>query len=317
MPEEDQLARLRLGEQAARTRIAVSDAKASQEGEVARAAFGARLSTARDHATIGELLRELAGLQAVGHVSPAQAASLRIAIGEIARTFDPKKKIPVLPIELTKFDPDVIEACRQALRKGIVTAHGIREEAKCAMGPAGLVARLYKQEKLPPIDAPWCFVDASHSPQLDTLRQSHDALELARAAASLCAQQMADSFESGANVGKEATALKGALYELRRVESDMLDLDRRRGLLVTRAAAAMAGGAVAAYLVRVLEDYEAQLAQQVEMWLGDPKWVAQESGARLARTREWARRRSADVRALAAKGVDAQLDAAAKDLGEE
>lgn len=100
------------------------------------------------------------------------------------------------------------------------------------------------------------------------------ALDHARAARQVCAAAFArEAAKANGGFGNSADDLKRALEEQRRAEKAWLDLERQRGRLIQRSAAIRVATELARQAATTMDAIEAQIASQIEVWIGDPEFM--------------------------------------------
>jgi hypothetical protein len=125
---------------------------------------------------------------------------------------------------------------------------------------------------LPPTPQP--FDDSAIAGPLRVLEDTEaSALDHARAARKICAVAFARAASRPEGMGKAADELKKALEEQRRAEKGWLDLERQKGQLIQRSAAIRVATELARQAATTMDAIEAQIASQVEVWIGDREFM--------------------------------------------
>ncbi len=113
------------------------------------------------------------------------------------------------------------------------------------------------------------------------------AAQQAIAARQLAAQAYAAAARSGRLGPKEMDGFKKALEEQRRTESGFLELEKKRGRVIAREVCAALCAQLARRCVLVLDQAEATLASQVEIWLSDDELAEMGAQDRQRVIRQW------------------------------
>lgn len=150
--------------------------------------------------------------------------------------------------------------------------------------------------------------------ELDELRRvlatSKNPEEIAQANVQLVARGLATA-ESLAP--KDVLSMKAALEELRKGAAGYLELRKKKGEVIERDVAKVVIGQMARRAVAVLERYEVQLAQRVELWLADASFLTAPSEERARIVRAWASSATQDVRRTEAEDVERLIAAEVKE----
>lgn len=136
-----------------------------------------------------------------------------------------------------------------------------------------------------------------------------DPRETARLAMQAAAALLAGAIQSRTVTSREFDSLKKTLEELRRSESDYLELARRQGELVPRDVAAQVAAQVAVRAVAALARVEVSLAQQVSIWFEDRNFARLPIGDRVQVVRKWFGEQVAQVRNIEAREIERMIQA--------
>lgn len=208
--------------------------------------------------------------------------------------------------------PQTFRQLGTALGVSSSKAHTLARDLGLVKGPDGWDVEAFRRAMTPaaapaaPVEraAPAAAVDRDVKPEKDV-----DPLAIAREAV-LRAKTLLDQADAfGAPRALET--LKKVLEELRRTQAGELELEERKGELVSvddvRAVAAKIGRK----FVEGLERLEGRLAPQVELWLADPSFRALEPAERMRSIRKWAAGQTSVAREITAEEVSALLAAEA------
>lgn len=172
-----------------------------------------------------------------------------------------------------------------------------------AAAPAPAVAELH--------DAP---LTDDERDLLTVLRDaSATPVQKCRASFAMASLTVAKSYETGSMGAKHLEDLKKQGEELRRAESDYLELAERDGSLVPLETVCAMLGQSAAMLVATLDNYIQSLPVQIEIWRSDAAFQATDADGRGRTIRAWADDQARRLRTMLADTVETRIREATPD----
>lgn len=140
-----------------------------------------------------------------------------------------------------------------------------------------------------------------------------DPLTIARTAARLAARAVAEGLVGGRPGARDLDNLKRTLEELRRSEEDYMALEVRRGELIERDVAKAVAGGLAQRLIEILNNVEAMLPTQFEIWAGDESFMEETTERRARQIRDWFDAQAVALRSTTADSIEAMIQTEATD----